>query len=294
MKNLLRSLLAPLLLGSSLLAGPQAAQTPAPPAPAEPEPLWSSSLDEAIGRAREIPDGRILVELRTATCPECKRMADLVYPSASFRAFVKDKVPVTLDREGADGQKLAQRFGVRVSPAWLVLTPDLLLCGRQEGESNQSTWIDRFIESEKGWAAFRRRIDEEKASPSDTALVFAVAEEAYRRYGNDMAEGRFRRLAADPKTAPEIRERSLAYLASIALDARRLDDAEKALTELLAVAKDPVLRERAELRLADVEVGRGNRARAAERLEAFLKAHPESPARPQVESLLQALGATGK
>ena len=48
------------------------------------------------------------------------------------------------------------------SPAWLVVTPDLLLCGKQEGASNQATWFDRFVETERAWGTFRKRIAEEK------------------------------------------------------------------------------------------------------------------------------------
>ncbi|MRR12682.1 hypothetical protein EG835_09550 [bacterium] len=199
---------------------------------------------------------------------------------------------MSLFRSSPDGTRLSERFGVQLSPAWLVLTPDLLLAGKQEGASNQSTWFDRFIASEHDWALFRQKLAIEKAAPGDPAATLAVAEDAYRRFGNEMAEERFRRVAGDPKAANDLRERALSYLAAIALEARRLDDAEKALKEILATTKDPVLREKAELRLADVDLGRGDRGKAAERLGTFLEKHPESPLRPQAEDLLKALGST--
>lgn len=106
-----------------------------------------------------------------------------------------------------------------------------------------------------------------------------------------MAEKRFRRVADDPKAAADLRDRSLAYLASIALDARRFDDADKALKEILATSKDAGLRERAELRLADVQIGRGERTKAADLLRAFVEAHPQSKLRPEAEELLKALAS---
>jgi hypothetical protein len=292
MKRKLRLLIAPLLLSSPFLLG-QEGVTPTPVyRPQDPEPIWATSFGEAVDRARSMPNGRIFVELVEESCPQCERMASLVYPSASFRAFMSDKVPVSLLRSSPDGARLSKRFGVQLSPAWLVLTPDLLLAGKQEGASNQSTWIDRFIATERDWALFRQKLASEKAAPGDLAASLAVGEEAYRRYGNAMAEERFRRVADDPKAPNDLRERALSYLASIALEARRLDDAEKALKEILATTKDPVLREKAELRLADVDLGRGDREKAVERLRTFLEKHPESPLRPQAEDLLKALGST--
>jgi hypothetical protein len=291
MKRKLRLLLAPLLLSSPFLLGQEDVKPSTAYRPQHPEPVWATSFAEAVDRARSMPDGRVFVELLDEPCPQCERMAGLVYPSADFRAFMKDKVPVSLLRGSPDGARLSERFGVRLSPAWLVLTPDLLLAGKQEGASNQSTWFDRFISAERDWALFRQKLAREKAAPGDPAASLAVGEEAYRRYGDAMAEERFRRVAEDPKAPNDLRERALSYLASIALEARRIDEAENDLKKILATTKDPVLREKAELRLADVDLGRGDRAKAAERLEAFLVAHPESPLRPQAEELLKALGA---
>ena len=283
-------LLAPLLLSTSFLLAREAPPPPSPPRPQHPDPVWAATFDEAVERARAIPEGRLLVELRDPECPDCDRMADLVYPSPSFRAFVQDKVPVRLLRSTPDGQRVSARFGIRVSPAWIVLTPDLLLSGKQEGASNQSTWIERFVETERGWALFQQKLAEEKKAPGDPAAAFAVGEEAFRRLGDSMAEERFRRVAGDPKADAGLRERSLAYLAAIAIDARRFDDAARALDGILATTKDPALRQKAELRLADVDLGLGDRVSAKRRLESFLQKYPESPLRPQAEALLKAIG----
>jgi hypothetical protein len=288
-----RFLLAPvLLLSPALIAQPS--EKPPEKAPAatrlqDENPVWARTFEEAVQRARAMKDGRVFVELRTTECPECERMEKLIYPSASFRSFMRDKVPVVLDRAGAEGQRLAERFGLQSVPSWLVLTPDLLLAGRQEGVSSQAAWIDAFIASERAWGEFLRKLDEEKKTPSDPAAAFAVGEEAYRRVGDEMAQERFRRVAGDKKAPAELRERSLAYLAAIALEARRFDDAEKALSQLLATTKDPKLLEQTELRLVDVEIGRGDKKKAAVLLKSFLEKHPQSAMRKDAEALLEAL-----
>lgn len=292
MKPAFRILPVLALLSSSLLVAQEAEKAPAGPLPESDLPLWAATFDEAVERARSMQDGRVLVELRDPQCPECERMERLLYPSASFVAFTKDKVPVSVLRGTHEGQLLAGRFGVRQAPAWLVLTPDLLLCGKQEGESNQSTWIERFIATERGWEEFLGKLETEKASPKDPAATLAVAEDAYRRYGDAMAEERFRRVAGDRKAPADLKEKASSYLATIALEARRLDEAEQILKRLAATSKDPALREKAELRLADVDLGRDERQRATDRLKAFLAKYPESPLRPQAEALLEALGVS--
>lgn len=259
--------------------------------PQDEPPAWAATWDEALAQARKTPDGRVLVELREAACADCERMEKLVYPSASFRAFCRDKVPVSLLVGTAEGDVIARRYAVRSFPAWLVVSTDGLLCGKQEGASNQSTWIDRFVATERDWNLFLGKLEAERQAPDDLAAVYAVAEEAYRRFGDDMAEARFRRIADDRKAPMALREKSLPYLATMSLAARRFDDAERDLKRLLSVTKDPAVREKAELRLVDVAVGRGERRRAEGMLEAFLKKHPESPLRPQAEALLEALRA---
>lgn len=288
MRELRLILLAPAILVAPLLLaqGPQTAF----PSTGTDAPLdWAETMPDALKRAAALDGGRLLVEIRDAQCPECERMEKLLYPSASFRGFLKDKVPVRLLRGTSDADRLVARYRIRTTPAWLVLSTDLMLCGKLEGDTNQSTWIESFFESEKAWAAFLRAIDEEKSGPADPARTFAVGEEAYRRYGDVMAERRFRKVADDAAAPSELRARSLAYLASFALEARRFDDATKALEKVLATSNDPALLERAELRLADVEIGRGNRPNAAARLQAFVEKHPQSPLKPQAEELLRLL-----
>jgi hypothetical protein len=293
---LLRLLLAPFLFLAPILVAQPSGKPPVEPSevsrPQDEPPVWAGTFDEAIQRARAMTEGRVFVELRTAECPECERMEKLIYPSVSFRAFMRDKVPVVVDRATADGQRLADRFGVRRVPAWLVVTPDLVLSGRHEGGSSQAAWMNAFVESERGWVDFRRKLAAEKKAPADPAAAFAVGEETFRRGGDEMAQDRFRRVASDGKAPADLRDRSLAYLAAIALEARRFDDAEKALNQLLATTKDPALIEKAELRLADVEIGRGERKKAAARLKGFLEKHPQSPMRKDAETLLAALDSS--
>jgi hypothetical protein len=248
---------------------------------------WAYSWDDAVAAAKKLPSGRILLSFVDEDCGECRRMDALVVPSTSFWAFTRDKIPLRVVRATPEGKRLTERFRIPEVPAWLVVTPDMVVSGAQIGSTTQQGWIDTFIRSEQGWATYQKRLDAEAADPADDALVFDVAKETFKRGGDNLAEPRFRRLAGSAKTPWELREQSYAYLVSIEMDAGRLDEAAKDLDVLLTNAKDPMLKQRAELRRADLEIARGRKDLAAGRLKNFKAQHPLSPLVPEADELLR-------
>jgi predicted negative regulator of RcsB-dependent stress response len=297
-------LFAPLVVSAALaIAAPKkSAKTPTPtPAPekgsAVPhasggEVKWASSFDEAVEMAKKIPDGRIIIDFFEPRCGECIRLDALITPSTSFFALAHDKVPVKVDRSTPEGLKLAQRLGVRAVPAWVIVTPDLMLCGIQIGTTNQGGWIETFVHSEASWSDYKKKLQKEAAEPDNEDLVFDIAQETFKRGGDKLAEPRFRKLATSAKKS-DVRDESLAYLASIELDAGRIDEAAKDLDSLLATGTSPGLKERAELRRADVDIARGRNDLAARRLAAFKKEHPTSPLVKDADAVLAALKQRG-
>lgn len=251
--------------------------------------IWAATVDQARESARGMKDGRILLFFTDPDCGECSRMLKIIAPSTSFYSFTRDKVPVPVPISTPDGLKLAQRMRVVGVPTWIVATPELLECSRQEGVTTQMGWVNAFVAGERSWAEFKRAQAAESANPGDDAAVYEVARQLFQRGAREQAEGRFRRLAADPAATPAIREQASAYVASIDLDAGRFDEATRILDDLIANAKDPQLRERAELRRADVEIARGRRDLAAYRLREFQKAHPASPLVAEAKAVLDAL-----
>jgi hypothetical protein len=298
--------LLPLVASASLaLAAPKkktATPVPSPTAaasekgsavakPAGNEVFWARTWDEAVESAKK-RNARILIEFTDPRCGDCLRLESLVIPSTSFYVLARDKVPVQIDRSTADGAKLAQRFGVTELPAWVITTSDMLLCGIQVGSTNQSGFFTTFARSEESWAAYEKKLAKTAAEPADEDLAFDVAQETFKRGGDAQAEPRFRALATSA-TKPEHREQALAYLASIEMDAGRIEEAGKDLDTLLQTAKDPALREKAELRRADVDIARGHHDLAVKRLAAFKKTHPSSPLVKDVDAILAALKQRG-
>jgi hypothetical protein len=292
-----------LILLPLLLAQQPASPPPATPAPvAEPaekgsalpgaaglEVLWARTLPEATEGAIRQKDGRILIFFVEPNCGQCQRMEALVVPSTSFFAFTRDKVPLYEDSSTKEGADLARRLRIRGAPTWIVVTPELLECGRQEGPTTQQGWVNAFIEAERGWAGYKKLLAAESTDPANLQLVFDVARQTYQRGGGTQAEPRFRRLALDAKTPATIREQSLGYLTSLEMESGRFDEAVSHLDTLIATAQDPALEQRAELRRADVEIARGRKDLATWRLKKFLKAHPDSPLAAEAQALLDAL-----
>src|SRR5262249_50620580 len=148
------------------------------------------------------------------------------HPSTSFFAFMRDKVAVRVPRDTPEGKALADRMGIRRSPGWAVVTPDLLLCGYQDGPTSQSEWFATFARSEASWREYEQLLGKERRDRADGGVVFRGAAETFERRGDDVSEPRFRRLSKDPKVPAEMREQSLAYLASIELEQGRAAEAE--------------------------------------------------------------------
>ena len=147
------------------IAHPTAAPTPAPAPPATGSAfagaaglnvIWAATLEEAQASARSMKDGRILLFFTDKDCGECDRMLKLIAPSTSFFSFTRDKVPVPITISDPKGLELARRMRVVGVPTWIVATPDLLECSRQEGVTPQQGWVQTFIQGERDWAVFRR------------------------------------------------------------------------------------------------------------------------------------------
>jgi hypothetical protein len=290
--------MSPLILSALLFlfqASPQvenpAEKGAAHAAPAGLEVSWARTWEDAVSIARGLPsgNGRILIELVDEDCGECSRMEALIAPSTSFYSFTRDKVPVRVTRSSPDGQMLTRRLAIRSVPAWVVVTPDLVISGLQVGATSQSSWVEAFAKSEKSWSGYLSRLEAERRTPADLELVFAVAVETFKRGGDSSAESRFRRLSTSAGASPAMREKCLAFLATIEMDSGRHDDAVRDLDTILAGSGDPGIREKAELRRAEVEIARGRKDLAAARLKDFKKNHPDSSNIADVDRLLNML-----
>ena len=279
------SLLLPIFL---LLGAPPAIKPSAPgavPAAEVQESSAPTSLAEATEAARKAGKERIFFFLYARDCGDCQRMDVLIRPARAFQDYVANKLVVELDMDTPGGAEVAARFGIQAPPAWVVITPEGVLSWVQSGMLPQSKWFDALLESERSWAHYQVMLRKEAEEPKNGALIFENAVETFKRRGDALAEPRFRKVI-DDRTAPaEAREKALAYLATIEMDADKVEEARGHLEQLLSTVKDPALRERAELRMAEAEIGLGRNESALRRLEGFRKAYPESKSLSQADQM---------
>ncbi len=248
------------------------------------------SLPRAIEESKKRGNCRIFVFFDAKECSDCERMNALVLPARIFREVVEDKVIVRVDVNSEEGARLGEEYGISSAPAWIVMTPDGLLSWLQKGMTPQGAWLELLSRSEESWTAYQKLVAEAAENPNDGAKVFESARETFRRHGDAQSEKSFSRLVSDPSTPAPILEQSLAYLATIEMNQKKLDEARVHLEALLKIAKDPALRERAELRLVEVEIGKENGAAASARLERFAGSHPDA-ATKTVEDLRRIIAA---
>jgi hypothetical protein len=234
------------------------------------------SLSRGIEEARKRGSCRIFVFLDAKECGDCDRMNSLIIPARIFKDVVEDKVVVRVDVNSEEGARLGEAYGISSAPAWIVMTPDGVLSWLHKGMTPQAAWLELLSVSEDRWNLYQKMLAEETANPTDGKRAFENARETFRRHGDAQAEKGFRRLVGDPSTPLPIREQSLAYLATIEMNGKRLDEAREHLETLLKIGQDPALRERAELRLVEVEIGKNDAAAAKRLLDQFVKAHPDS------------------
>lgn len=279
------------LLGALLAASPVRGAEPRPPVTSAER--WKGTVAEGVAEAKTLKSPELLVEIVGKSCGQCDRMDALILPAQAFQDAFGEKALVRIDWESADAKALATRFGLPGPPAWIWMTADGLAISIIAGPSNQGQWFSSIADSLALWTSYQELLAREQKDPSDRALVYEVAVETWKRGGESSSEPRFARLAADAKATPAIRCGSLAYLASIEMEAGRVDAAEGHLKQVLALSDDLALKEKAELRLADVEILRNNRPKALALLRKFKEDHPNSTNLPEVDYLIQALQKPG-
>ncbi len=254
------------------------------------EVIWAPTVAQAQESARAMKDGRILLFFTDDDCGECARMLKIIAPSTSFYAFTRDKVPVPVFIGKPDGLKLAQQMRVVGVPTWIVATPDLLECSRQEGVTTQQGWVEAFVAGRarlvrvpEGAGGREGEPGQRRPPCSRWPGSSSSAAHASRRRG---ASAGSRSTRLPPRTSASSRTRTSPRSTSTRGASTRRRGSS---TTSSATRRTPQLRERAELRRADVEVARGRNDLAAYRLREFKKAHPDSPLAAEAQALLDAL-----
>jgi thioredoxin-related protein/ribosomal protein S21 len=260
-----------------LLAVPQAFAGP-----------WLKSLTAAQKQAKA-DHALIFVDLFADWCGWCHQLEQQVFPSESFQKATDGYVLLRLNTEdGADGTKLAQRYGVTSLPTSLVITHDMVVAGMIRGFLPPEPYSKMIVDTEKGFTDFRKRAASEASIASDYKKRLELAREFRMHYAFDKAIARFKKLVDDSKTPAAIRDQAYYDMALTQYANNQLDDCEKTIREFSKKQKEGDSYERSLLLLGEVYFAKGNYLSAVNELKSFKTKFPQSPLLNQVNMMLPA------
>ncbi|HET7451446.1 MAG TPA: thioredoxin family protein [Thermoanaerobaculia bacterium] len=265
-------------------APPSAERVPDAPGKARWEPTYAKARERAQSEGRFV-----FVEFGEAACGNCARMDQLLYPAVNFEMMLLRMVPVKLDRTGAEGAALAERYGITESPAALVVSAGGALVFRVNGFDDANDFYRHVSESVAEWDKLNVRLihgggDDPK---EELALGTALA----LRFDPEEAAPRFARAAASEKADPGTRDLARTYLAAAQFRMKRYEDSGKTIEEILRTSKDPRVREQAELFRGQLAVAEGRREDARRTILAFLREHPDSALAGNARQMLTSIPA---
>jgi len=247
---------------------------------------WIRSLATAQKKAKDAKQ-LIFVDMFADWCGWCHRMEQEVFPSAAFQTATDKMVLLRLNTEdGAEGTKLAQKFGVTTLPTFLVLTDDLTVAGIIRGYAPPNDFVKSLGDVENKYKTFLSLVSQESKFASDYNKRLQLAREFHARGNVKDAEPRLRKLTGEVKAPPTVRDQAYYDLAMLMLEQRRFDDSLKTIKDFGKVQSQGEQYERARLLAADVYLAQGNLMGAANELRSFKATFPKSPLVKNVDFIL--------
>jgi tetratricopeptide (TPR) repeat protein len=274
------------------VSSPPASEVTAPsPLPTGPgKANWAKDYAEA--RETATKDHKVVyVEFFEKRCGFCQHMDALTYPAVNFEMMLLRMVPVKLDRTVEPGASLAARYGVTESPAVLILSSGGALIFRVNGFDNPPEFYRHVNAQMKEWDKLNVRMIHEPEFRDDPKQEVELGVELALRFDPEEAAPRFERAASSPQADARTRDQALSYLASAQLKTRRYADARASIERLIRLTGDSDLREQAEIFAGQISLEEGDPAAAQRVWKEFIRKHPTSGRRPEVENRLAAISS---
>ena len=294
------------IIGAALLAaGAARAQTAAPPATPTPvhegrqvkspgNAVWAPDVRTAHERAAA--DGKLVYhEFTKKDCGGCARMQGLLYPAFDFEALLIGMVPVIVDIDGADGQKLAERYHVSDTPSVLITTPSGRLVFLMQGFQDANDFYAHVHTDLDQYRKFAKVVDAQDVAHLSAADAFKTGQQLYARFDFEGAATRLSRAATAKDATPEIRASALEGLAAAELELGKTAESRRAIDRLIATTTNPGQKENAELFRAQISLVENKPQDALAEYKRFAKEHPNSPYLDKVKTFIARLeGGTPK
>jgi thioredoxin-related protein len=271
-RRIVTAALLPLLLSTTLSAGPWIRSVPA-------------AKKDAVKNNR-----LIFVDLYAEWCGWCHRMEQEVFPSEVFQKATDDMVLLRLNTEdGADGSKMARDYEVTSLPTFLVLTPDLMIAGVIRGYAPPNDFTRNVTEVRNQYEQFAARVKQEPQLGSDYEKRLQLAAEFVARRGFVQSEPRLVKLLAEHGLPADIRDQAYYQLALAQMSQKKYDESLATIRKLESMQKMGESVERSHLLAGQIYVEKGNLKAALAEFKNFKTAFPNSPLNHNVDAILPRL-----
>jgi thioredoxin-related protein len=248
---------------------------------------WNKSYADAMKKAKS-GNQLVFVDLFADWCGWCHRMEQEVFPSEIFQKATDKMVLLRLNTEdGGDGTKFAQRFNVTSLPTFLIMAPDDTVAGVLRGYAPAKEFVTEMQNTQAKYRDFQKRAETEATFANDYKKRLDLAVEYMQHFAFTQAESRFRKLTSDPKSPPDIRDRSYYELAVAQAFQNHLVDATATLNAFSKVETKGESYERGRLLQAQMYWQQGNLMAASNELRQFKQRFPSSVLKDNADQMLQ-------
>ena len=276
-------LAAALLGGAATLAaqnaGPEPSPTPVHEGRQVKSPgnaVWAPDLAAAHQRAAA-ENALVYHEFTRKSCGGCSRMQALLYPAFDFEALLIGMVPVLVDLDTPDGQRLAERYHVEETPSVLITTASGRLVFLMQGFRDAPDFYGHVHSDLDAYRKFARSVDAQDVAHLPAEEAYRTGQQLYARFDFEGAAQRLARAADAKDATPAIRASALEGLAAADLELGKPADSRRAIDRLIATTKDPSQKQNAELFRAQISLVENKPQEALAAYKRFAKDHPDSP-----------------
>ncbi len=289
-------ILAAALLGAAAAARAQNAAPEPSPTPVHEgrqvkspgNAVWAPDLSTAHQRAAA--EGALVYhEFTRKNCGGCARMQGLLYPAFDFEALLIGMVPVMVDLDGPDGEKLAARYHVEEAPSVLITTPSGRLVFLMQGFGDAPDFYAHAHTDLDAYRKFAKTVDAQDVAHLPAAEAFRTGQQLYARFDFEGAAARLARAADAKDATPAIRASALEGLAAADLELGKTAESRRAIERLIATTQDPKQKENAELFRAQISLVENKPQEALTAYKRFAKDHPDSPYLDEVKTFIARL-----
>jgi tetratricopeptide (TPR) repeat protein len=249
---------------------------------------WAKDWREAQAKAAA-EKKLVYYEFDAPNCSACQRMQGLLYPAFDFEALLIGMVPVKVMLGSNDAAPVAERYKVKDVPSVLITSPEGRLVFLMQGFKTAPEFYQHVHADLDRYRQFVKKIDAQDIPTLSAEEAYTTGRELYARSDPSAALPRLKRASVAPNPQPGVRENALEGLAEVELELGDTRASREAIDKLAATTKDPAQKERADLFRAQLPLAEKKPAEALALYKKFLKDHPSSPYRAQVEGYIARL-----